>query len=510
MFKTRILLAEDNPDHQHLLQLSLTKGRPCVEVKIVSNRCELLEVARTERFDCLVLDFNLGVHTAPELLANLSGLQEGVPRIVVSSSEEQRVVIDSIRRGGSDFVHKDDAVRGCVLWNRVESAMAEALARRTERRVINRRMRALARRVHIDPLTGLLNRAGIEAALSADGRRSDRRAQSSVVFIDLDHFKRVNDTLGHCAGDQVLCRTADVIKSHLRGGDLAARWGGEEFVVIRQSETLTEAWIWADNLRRSIESQVNLPHPLGPQTASIGVEVTTSDRPGASAINRADHAMYFAKETGRNRVCTWPMVHAANMAYEIGADPSTTSQQRLSLLLQRLRCGLGVTQLEHTGPHGERVRNLANLVARRLNLPESQTEHLQLAAEFHDIGKIGVPEPLLALPRLLSEDERRFINEHARFGAELLRAVDAPDAAAQTVHNHHHRFDEAPTTAAPDLASVVAACDALVSMISLRAYTKSRDLPQALCELRAERGRQFHPGVVDAIHALEPGQLAAA
>lgn len=511
MLQTRILLAEDDRDHQRLLRLSLVGGRSAVEVTTVSNRGELLHAARNSAFDCIVMDFNLPPHTAPELLADLNGLQEDVPRIVISSSEDQRIVVESIRHGVSDFVHKEDAIDGKTLWNRIETAISDSRAKRLERRQINRRLKSLARQAQYDPLTGLLNRGAIEAALESRTRKGDRRQNTGVIFIDLDHFKRINDELGHSEGDRVLTEAAAVVREHARKADIAARWGGEEFVVLRQSDTVADAWIWADTLRRDIAARVRLPDHLGPQTASVGVEVVPAGELGLGTITRADHAMYLAKESGRDRVCTWPMVYAMNLAYDLGTDALLCPRERLRALLQRLRATLGETQLDHTGPHGVRVQRLSERVVRNLAGVAGE-DQLSLAAEFHDIGKVGVPERLLALPRLLTEDERRFIGEHSRFGAELLSAAGATEEASKTVRHHHHRFDLAAEDAdrPPSHAAIVSVCDAAVSMLSTRPYTRPREAPQVLAVLHSERGRQFHPGVVDAIRGLDPCLLAAA
>ncbi|MBI1191488.1 MAG: diguanylate cyclase [Tepidisphaera sp.] len=512
MPKTRILLADDDHDHQTLLRQSLSGGRQDVEVLAVSSRDELLHAARTLHFDCIVMDFNLLPYTAPELLVDIQDLQDGVPRIVISSSESQHIVVESIRRGVADFVHKNDAIDGETLWGRVQSAIARARAKDKERRSVNRRLRLLTRRAQTDPLTGLLNRGGAEVALQPQSRRGDRRESAGVVFVDLDLFKRVNDQLGHRAGDEVLKQAARVIRSLARPNDLVTRWGGEEFVIIRQSDNLTDAWVWANRLRVQIAAQVILPGGIGPQTASVGVDVVPSGELSTDTVCRADHAMYLAKESGRNRVCTFAMVRAIDIAFDLGADPALSPRERLRQLVVRLRSVLGDTQLDHVGPHGARVCELATLVIDRLAGALPNREDLALAAEFHDIGKVGLPERLLALPRLLTEDERAFINEHARFGAELLRAVGAPAQAADAVLRHHERFDQQSNraTAPASNASILAACDAAVSMLSNRPYSRAKGPDQVLAELWSERGRQFHPDVVDAIHAVNSEALAAA
>ncbi|USN98411.1 MAG: diguanylate cyclase [Phycisphaeraceae bacterium] len=505
--KTRILLAEDNRDHQCLLLLALATGRPSVSVVVASNRDELLAAAQGDTFDCIILDFNLPPYTALDLLGDLESIQPGVPRVVISSSEEQKVVIESIRRGVSDFVPKCDAINGETLWKRIEVAMNEARSRHVERRRMNRRLEHLKRQAETDPLTGVLNRRGAEAVLDSESRRSDRRRSTAIVFIDLDHFKRVNDNLGHAAGDRVLRDAVQTIKQLAGENDIVARWGGEEFLVLRQSSTLTEGWIWSDRVRRAIARDIRLPAPYGPQSASVGVHAVASIDVNVDAITLADRAMYLAKDTGRDRVCTWEMVRAMDIAHDVGTTPGLPPRERLLMLIDRLGDDLGPVQRDHTGLHGWLVRELSVRLARRLLFDERRLDDIGLAAEFHDIGKLGIPESLLALPRLLNPEERNLIDQHARFGADLLRACGASDAVADIVAHHHDWYRHVAAEIRGDAnpmspAHIISGCDAVISMLSERPYAPARTVQQALAELRSQRAQQFHPDVVDAMHTV--------
>ncbi|MDX9912743.1 MAG: diguanylate cyclase [Phycisphaerales bacterium] len=511
MNQIRVLLAEDDFDHRRMLLSAIAGAGAAVCVTPVSCREEFLAAVRHGRFDCIVLDFNIPPATAPELLQELSTLVKEIPPVVViSSSEDQAVVIEAIREGVADFVPKYDAVQGTMLWERVSKVVNAARAQMTERRRINRRLRSLEKEARHDPLTGLNNRGWAERVLARSGDRGDRRSQTALVMVDLDHFKRVNDTFGHAAGDEVLRRAAGVMRAHSAETDIVCRWGGEEFLVVRQSCSLIDAWIWADNLRREIEAQVEIPSNEWRQTASIGVDVLPTSEVSVDAVGRADRAMYLAKDSGRDRVCTWDMAWAMEMAHECGIDPSGTTRERVLAFIAKMRATLGPTQLDHIGPHGERVRAITLPVAERLGLGAEERRTLSLAAEFHDLGKVGVPEALLALPRGFSEGERRFMNEHARFGAELLAACGAEDDAVTAVEHHHQRFDRCADRSVPSLASLLCVADAVDAMVNSRPYAQSRTPAQVLAELQRERGRQFHPGVVDMLGFVEGAQKIAA
>jgi two-component system, cell cycle response regulator len=156
-----------------------------------------------------------------------------------------------------------------------------------------------------DALTGLMNRRAFSSALRAELSRSARHGYPlAIALLDIDHFKLVNDTHGHAAGDRVLCAIGKLLRSHLRDSDLASRWGGEEFVMAFTSTDVEGARVAAERLRAAIEA-VSVDDDAGeriPVTASIGLAAGSGGEPLEALISRADQAMYASKASGRNRV----------------------------------------------------------------------------------------------------------------------------------------------------------------------------------------------------------------
>ena len=161
--------------------------------------------------------------------------------------------------------------------------------------------RDLASQAHTDPLTGALNRQGLREVLMrrlhAGGHVDEEMA---VVFIDLDHFKRINDQYGHDAGDEVLKRFAALIRGEVRSSDKLVRWGGEEFLLLCPETDVPQALRMLDKLRAALAGQA-WPHGLS-VTSSFGVASLKPDEDVGAAIKRADEALYRAKSNGRNRV----------------------------------------------------------------------------------------------------------------------------------------------------------------------------------------------------------------
>jgi len=156
-----------------------------------------------------------------------------------------------------------------------------------------------------DPLTGIFNRAKFLSALEREEFPVHRYGSDlSLIMLDIDHFKLVNDTYGHDVGDKVLCGVVDSVKNSLRESDLFSRWGGEEFIILNRNTNLEQASNLAERLRLKL-SEIELDQ-VGTITASFGVSQYRPDDRREEILKRLDCNLYKAKETGRNRVVSDP------------------------------------------------------------------------------------------------------------------------------------------------------------------------------------------------------------
>ena len=508
MLNMSILVAEDNPDHQVLLDEVLAEDRPGVQVKVVAtgeDACREIADNPQGGYDCVILDYNLPDGEAHIWIRQLNDLGCRCPILVISSSEEQEIVIKSLRSGSVDFVPKVEAlVEGC-LWARIELALAQRERREETRRKIKRRALHLARLAEHDPLTGLLNRRRLDQLL-ADGRQKfDRRGNVFVALLDLDYFKRINDCYGHMMGDRVLCSTAKVIKNAIGPPDYAFRYGGEEFLVIHHEDSYAEGVLWTENLLCNLERmQINTGSDLLRVTGSIGL-VECRERLDLSTIERADQAMYSAKRRGRNNVCTWEMACFERIARDVTDDTTRNAEDKLTEILRRFDGSLGPTQRTHLTTHAEHVSRMAAKFAVALGIDGEELHNIRVAGLFHDLGKYAIPEEILAKPSILTWEEKSLLARHAAVGADMCSLLDVDSDISDIVRHHHVEYDSVVTgkNGIPKGARIMAVAEALVTMISHHEYQRGRSFSSAVRELRRLSGTLFDPEVVGTLpHAL--------
>jgi diguanylate cyclase (GGDEF)-like protein len=184
------------------------------------------------------------------------------------------------------------------LTNDLSIAVREAAQKNRELQKANDTIEKLA---HTDGMTGLANRRLLEETLPREVTCAGRLGESlSAIFVDVDHFKKINDDFGHKAGDQVLAQVGTIFKSHLRSYDLAARFGGDECVLLLPGTTREDSALIAGRIQEMVKTLAVPEHPRQ-VTVSMGVAVLVAGETGEALVGRADEALYCAKEKGGNR-----------------------------------------------------------------------------------------------------------------------------------------------------------------------------------------------------------------
>ncbi len=311
----RVLVIEDELDHCEMIEDCLGRGgRGTMTVTFVHTVKDACRVLAQEKFSFILLDHNLPDGHGSEVLERMEERLLTTPIIGLSTSSDPEVVISDFRGGAIDFITKHDAFKGQVLRQRVLEALSRHKRRMTAAALeSHRRLAGIAQTeeelvvaARTDKLMGILNRAAFDdvhndlyASATATG------ASYGLCIIDLDKFKQYNDTYGHAAGDVVLRKVADALRSAVRPSDIIARYGGEEIVALLNGADSESVKI---PVARMIErvAAMNIPHQHnGHGRVTVSVGAATFDPSSAETVGelfeRADKALYAAKAAGRNR-----------------------------------------------------------------------------------------------------------------------------------------------------------------------------------------------------------------
>ncbi len=362
-----------------------------------------------------------------------------------------------------------------------------------------------------DPLTGLLNHRAFNERLEQELRRAERtQGDVSVVALDVDKFKEVNDAYGHAAGDEGLRQLADVMREHLRPGDLCGRVGGDEFCLALIDADAVEAERVIERLRQHI-----MQTEAGPArtrfTISAGIAQFPIHALGRDEImSYADGAMYWAKTSGRNRTCIYTPDSAIAMSPEEQA--ARVAAQGLVNTVHALATAVDAKD-GYTSLHSERVGLYAAALAERMGYEGEELEAIRAAGVLHDVGKIGISDSVLQKPGKLTSEEWDIMRRHSELGRDIIAGAGM-DRIATFVLHLHERYDGRGYPAGlageeiPLQSRILHVADMLEAMTSSRVYRPRLSTQAAIDELYRMRGTQVDPVVADAmIDMVVSGQV---
>ncbi len=396
--------------------------------------------------------------------------------------------LQSIFKGNYSYRVKSDSNDEIGRISREFNVMAEMLESRYKNSIT-------------DQVTGLYNQFYFNNQLEQEVKRNRDGEEFSLLFLDIDHFKKVNDHLGHMEGDRILASVGKLIQENLREQDILARYGGEEFVVLLPDCPVDQSEFIANRIRASIASYP-LTNGLLPVTVSVGSATFPLNGSNAkSLLFSADTAMYSAKAQGRNKVVL-SSKEGTMVDEEQSSEEEIVDGLHVKEMIYAFAAAMDAKDV-YTQKHSETVSRYSGAVAARMGLTEVEIKRIAMAGLLHDVGKIGVPDHILNKPSKLTDEEFEIVKQHPTLGKNILEHISSINDILDYVEYHQERYDGKgyPKGIEKDHiplgARIVAVADAFHAMTSSRPYRKTPlTLEGAIEELQKNSGTQFDPKVV--------------
>ena len=292
----RLLMIEDNPDDEALVLRAIRKGGFNVEHVRVDTSEDLLKELRNKDWDIVLSDYQMPEFNGLAALKIVKDRNQDLPFIIVSGTIGEEVAVEAMRNGAQDYLMKDNLAR-------LVPAIRRELVDADERRALREAQQTLRHQAYHDVLTGLPNRWLLRDRMEQALKYTRQKQRGlAVMFLDLDRFKNLNDTLGHMSGDYLLRAVAERLSLILNERDTLARLGGDDFVVLLMDiQNVEQAAAAADLLLTALHEPFELDDKKMYLGASIGIAIAPGNGDEFDVlIKNAESAMYYAKDQGRN------------------------------------------------------------------------------------------------------------------------------------------------------------------------------------------------------------------
>jgi diguanylate cyclase (GGDEF)-like protein/putative nucleotidyltransferase with HDIG domain len=350
-----------------------------------------------------------------------------------------------------------------------------------------------------DQRTGLYNHGYFEDLLEKELIQAKATETSfSLAILDIDNFKKYNDTLGHLKGDLLLGFFGALLLKECKSANYTiARYGGDEFTILLPNKLERETFSFINGLRKKVndsyfEGTELFPHGCLSFSAGI-IEYTKGIYNKSQLLDKADQAMYYAKAQGKNLVHIYNEQSLIQKTIEIEQDIQEIEHQLKIFLSKDV----------YTFQHSKRVFSYAMDICDYVTLSDTEKKTLILGALFHDIGKLEVPKYILKKTGRLSAEEWETVKKHVEWGKDIVSTIDKYKDLIPLVELHHERMDGKgypyglTGEEIPKLARLLCVIDSFDAMTTERPYQKTKSFDEAIHEMRRCAGFQFDPLFVE-------------
>jgi two-component system cell cycle response regulator len=297
--KIDILIIEDS-DHDYEIISGILKENKKIHVERKTTIEDSINHLKQNNPDLLLLDYYLTDGNAFDLLERMKNEEQETPVVIITGQGNEVIASKIIQAGAYDYLPKDSLSSSALsraIMNTLEKSKLKKQVKETYNRMVDMSVR--------DALTGLYNRRYFMEVLDREISRSQRYKTDLVLcLLDIDHFKNINDSFGHAAGDAVLKKLGVLLKESIRDNDIACRYGGEEFIILLPHTNIEEASIMSERFRERVAAY-DFKHESSLLKVSVSIGIAQyqrgEDKSGAVFVEHADRALYQAKAEGRNR-----------------------------------------------------------------------------------------------------------------------------------------------------------------------------------------------------------------
>lgn len=496
-----VAIIEDDADYLRWTEFVLGRaGCTTATAADIQNGLALVLEARPK---VLLCDFNLPDGTGGTLCTNLRRNADVAATycILMSAASDCDLPAEVLKAGADDYISKP--VKQHDLITRVR---------------VGTRMWTMHDQLHkaaiTDGLTRLYNHDHFNRLLEQEMGRSRRYGHCvSMIMVDLDHFKAINDTFGHLVGNATLEEVARIIREGIRDVDLAARFGGEEFAIILPEITARDAGQVAERIRWTLSTSLRL-EPLQSHAVTASFGIADSDDPrvqsAADLVDLADRALYMAKHTGRDQVaCCHDLDEVAEFKETIETDELDRLRRRLTTLslrakdvyMQSVKSLLQALDEKdpYTTRHSVNVAFYAHRIAEQMGCSRATAKSVFNAALLHDIGKVGVPDRILMKRTPLTQIEKMVMEQVPIIGTRVVDHLRILESEIQIIRHQREYYDGSgiPSglvgTQIPIGSRILLVADAFDAMTTDRVYRRRRPVDEVVIEIQRLGGQQFDP-----------------
>ena len=505
-----VLVVEAESERKRFLSRQLSQFKAPVRFARAPSTHQALRLLAKQDYQIILTDHQPPRIDSIKLLESLKDFKVYIPTIVITERSNHRLARSVLKKGAFDYLSREESQT--VFLPHLFAAALERKRLEDEINLATERLRDLAIR---DGLTGLYNHRHLCELIEQEFQRARRyRHPLSFLMMDIDYFKVINDTYGHRVGDHALTEVAQILSRSVRGVDVVARYGGDEFAVLLPETSGGAALSIAERIHATLHQRKityeahSLYVSMSIGVASLLPHMMSKDE----LVTLADKALYEAKNQGRDRILTAQPLAPTNPALLENLKPIQEISQQiqvitaevkrtyLEIILQYIQRQRNFT--EYLKDHSERVAHWAVQIAAAVGLEGDDVESVRVASLLHDIGKVAIDEKLLCKRDGMTSLELGLIRKHPIIGAKMLQDIRFLEREIPLILHHHERYDgqgypfKLRGDEIPFGARIICIAEAWDAMTEPQPYREVASRAHALKEIKKGAGTQFDPHLV--------------